>query len=71
MTFTWLQVPLVKYFAVNTQVNAFPKRIIDFLIVCKFSSVFFSVLVSPNRVTWELMPQKGDVPAAREGHTLW
>ncbi|ROL54997.1 Rab9 effector protein with kelch motifs [Anabarilius grahami] len=26
--------------------------------------------VSSNRVTWELMPQKGDVPTVREGHTL-
>ncbi|XP_016340160.1 tip elongation aberrant protein 1 [Sinocyclocheilus anshuiensis] len=31
---------------------------------------FYMVTVSPNRVTWELMPQKGDVPTAREGHTL-
>ncbi|XP_059400813.1 uncharacterized protein zmp:0000001301 [Carassius carassius] len=31
---------------------------------------FYMITVSPDRVTWELMPQKGDVPTAREGHTL-
>ncbi|XP_043087605.1 tip elongation aberrant protein 1 [Puntigrus tetrazona] len=31
---------------------------------------FYMITVSPDRVTWELMPQKGDVPTGREGHTL-
>ncbi|TRY60835.1 hypothetical protein DNTS_026775 [Danionella cerebrum] len=31
---------------------------------------FYMITVLPDRVTWELMPQKGDVPSGREGHTL-
>ncbi|XP_055063381.2 uncharacterized protein [Misgurnus anguillicaudatus] len=31
---------------------------------------FYMITVSANRVTWEQMPQKGDVPTARAGHSL-
>ncbi|XP_056322999.1 uncharacterized protein zmp:0000001301 [Danio aesculapii] len=31
---------------------------------------FYMITVSADQVTWELMPQKGDVPSRREGHTL-
>ncbi|XP_051972833.1 host cell factor 1 isoform X1 [Xyrauchen texanus] len=31
---------------------------------------FYMITVSSIGVTWELMPQKGDVPAGREGHSL-
>ncbi|XP_076876740.1 kelch domain-containing protein 3 isoform X1 [Brachyhypopomus gauderio] len=28
------------------------------------------ITVTPTRISWEMMPQNGDVPTAREGHTL-
>ncbi|XP_066506409.1 rab9 effector protein with kelch motifs [Hoplias malabaricus] len=31
---------------------------------------FYMITVTPTRVTWEMMPQNGVVPTAREGHTL-
>ncbi|XP_035464829.2 rab9 effector protein with kelch motifs [Scophthalmus maximus] len=31
---------------------------------------FYMLTVSPDDVTWEEIPQSGDVPAAREGHAL-
>lgn len=32
-------------------------------------SLWFAV--SPDDVMWEEIPQSGEVPSAREGHTLW
>ncbi|XP_071322899.1 uncharacterized protein [Trachinotus anak] len=31
---------------------------------------FYMLTVSPDAVTWEEIPQSGEVPSAREGHTL-
>ncbi|XP_062291278.1 rab9 effector protein with kelch motifs [Scomber scombrus] len=31
---------------------------------------FYMLTVTPDDVTWEEIPQNGDVPSAREGHTL-
>ncbi|XP_036450772.1 rab9 effector protein with kelch motifs [Colossoma macropomum] len=31
---------------------------------------FYMITVTPSHVTWEMMPQNGVVPTAREGHTL-
>ncbi|XP_034152979.1 rho GTPase-activating protein gacHH [Esox lucius] len=31
---------------------------------------FYMLTVSPYHITWEVMPQNGAVPSAREGHTL-
>ncbi|CAB1435445.1 unnamed protein product [Pleuronectes platessa] len=31
---------------------------------------FYMLTVSPDDVSWEEIPQSGDVPSAREGHTL-
>ncbi|TNN21921.1 hypothetical protein EYF80_067967 [Liparis tanakae] len=36
-----------------------------------YFSDFYMLTVSPDDVTWEEIPQSGDVPSAREGHTLW
>ncbi|XP_059213653.1 uncharacterized protein zmp:0000001301 [Centropristis striata] len=35
-----------------------------------YYSDFFMLTVSPDDVTWEEIPQSGEVPSAREGHTL-
>ncbi|KAA8584614.1 hypothetical protein FQN60_008399, partial [Etheostoma spectabile] len=31
---------------------------------------FYMLTVTPEDVTWEEIPQSGEVPSAREGHTL-
>ncbi|XP_023265474.1 kelch domain-containing protein 3-like [Seriola lalandi dorsalis] len=35
-----------------------------------YFSDFYMLTVSPDAVTWEEIPQSGEVPSAREGHTL-
>ncbi|XP_037340801.2 rab9 effector protein with kelch motifs [Pungitius pungitius] len=35
-----------------------------------YFSDFYMLTVSPDDVTWEEIPQRGEVPTAREGHTL-
>ncbi|KAM8827678.1 uncharacterized protein AB9W97_004026 isoform 2-T2 [Spinachia spinachia] len=35
-----------------------------------YFSDFYMLTVSPDEVTWEEIPQRGEVPTAREGHTL-
>ncbi|XP_037609014.1 acyl-CoA-binding domain-containing protein 6 isoform X2 [Sebastes umbrosus] len=35
-----------------------------------YFSDFYMLSVSPDDVTWEEIPQSGEVPSAREGHTL-
>ncbi|XP_025765241.1 rab9 effector protein with kelch motifs [Oreochromis niloticus] len=35
-----------------------------------YFSDFYMLTVTPEDVTWEEIPQSGDVPSAREGHTL-
>ncbi|KAK5901427.1 hypothetical protein CgunFtcFv8_026300 [Champsocephalus gunnari] len=36
-----------------------------------YYSDFYMLTVSPDAVLWEEIPQSGEVPSAREGHTLW
>ncbi|KAK3550173.1 hypothetical protein QTP86_021205 [Hemibagrus guttatus] len=38
--------------------------------VPEYLNDFYMITVSPSCITWEMMPQNGVVPTAREGHTL-
>lgn len=60
----------LSFFSTFDHFQAF-SAILSPLAVSMSSQVWLIFTVSPDDLSWEQIPQSGEVPSARAGHTLW